>query len=471
MSILRKRSLLAAASVAVVQIVHWLPTASAQDRELGAGGELLEGVAAVVDEGIVLKSELSERIGLVLRTCSKQQAELPPEQRRPLPPVSIIEQQVLDQLIVREIQLQRADRVGITVSDDLLNEALSRVASNLGYTLEELPAVLAAQNVDYTAYREDSRKDLLIEQLEQRDVIARIAITPRELEQCLVDVGRERVRRVRLQHLAYLDQRGGQQRRNKTSRRRAPASTRFTTGSRPAKTSRSSRSPCRHAQTALDGGSLGWRKGSQLPTLFADRRDPHEARRVLGAPPKRAAGFQIVRLNEMRGAERMMVDQLHARHILLRPNEILDEAAVQQKVLGIREQIVGGDDFADGRAKPCRKTRRRPRKAATWAGCRRRHVPEFEEAMATLQLNELSEPVKTRFGWHLVEVLGAAVARHDGRGEARRNARARSARARPRKSASCGCGGSATRRSSTSAAEAAPRASARGRSTARVARP
>ncbi len=156
--------------------------ASAQDRELGAGGELLEGVAAVVDEGVVLKSELTERLELVMQNLQRQQAEAPPEQRRPLPPVSVIEQQVLDQLILREIQLQRADRVGITVSDDLLNEALSRVAQNLGYTLEELPTVLASQNIDYTAYRDDSRRDLLIEQLEQRDVIARIAITPRELE-------------------------------------------------------------------------------------------------------------------------------------------------------------------------------------------------------------------------------------------------------------------------------------------------
>src|SRR5688572_371449 len=184
MSTFYKRSLLAVASVVMV---HWLPVAGAQDRELGAGGELLEGVAAVVDEGIVLKSELSEAIGRVTQNLSNQQAALPPEQRRPLPPVSDIERQVLDQLIVREIQLQRAERVGITVADDLLNEALSRVASNLGYALEELPTVLAAQGVDYTTYREDSRKDLLVEQLEQRDVVARISITPRELEQCLAD--------------------------------------------------------------------------------------------------------------------------------------------------------------------------------------------------------------------------------------------------------------------------------------------
>ena len=123
MSILRHRILLVVAGTAALAI--WLPTgASAQDRELGAGGELLEGVAAVVDEGIVLKSELSERLALVMQTLEKRQAELPPEQRPPLPPMAVIEQQVLDQLILREIQLQRAERVGITVADDMLNEAL-----------------------------------------------------------------------------------------------------------------------------------------------------------------------------------------------------------------------------------------------------------------------------------------------------------------------------------------------------------
>ena len=145
-----------------------------------------------------------------MQTLEKRQAELPPEQRRPLPPMAVIEQQVLDQLILREIQLQRAERVGITVADDMLNEALSRVAQNLGYTLEELPAVLAAQSIDYATYRDDSRRDLLVEQLEQRDVIARIAdhaagarAVPRQ-RRC------DCVRHVRLQHLAHLDRRTGQ---------------------------------------------------------------------------------------------------------------------------------------------------------------------------------------------------------------------------------------------------------------------
>ena len=119
--------------------------ASAQERGLGAGGQMLDGVAAVVNDGVVLKSELGERIELVVANMRKQQDEQPADKRRALPPVAVIEQQVLEQLVLREIQLQRAKRVGINVSDDMLNEALTRVATNLGYTLEELPTVLAAQ--------------------------------------------------------------------------------------------------------------------------------------------------------------------------------------------------------------------------------------------------------------------------------------------------------------------------------------
>ena len=209
MSILRKRSLLAAASVASL-VVHWLPTASAQDRELGAGGELLDGVAAVVEEGVVLKSELAERLELVVKNLREQQAQQPPEQRRPLPPVS--DHRAASPRSAHRARDPAAARRPRRHHRQRRSAERSAVArrSNLGYTLEELPAVLAAENVDYAAYREDSRQDLMIEQLEQRDVIARIAITPRELEQCSASTRTQSASsRVRLQHLAHLDQRAG----------------------------------------------------------------------------------------------------------------------------------------------------------------------------------------------------------------------------------------------------------------------
>jgi peptidyl-prolyl cis-trans isomerase SurA len=422
MSIFRKRNLLAAASVV---LAHWLPAAHAQDRELGAGGELLDGIAAVVDEGIVLKSELDEAFARVVQNLTNQQAQMPPEQRRPLPPVSDIERQVLDQLIVREIQLQRAERVGMTVADDLLNEALTRVASNLGYTLEELPTVLAAQGVDYATYREDSRKDLLVEQLEQRDVVARIAITPRELEQCLVDSDENASAGFdyNISHILVSVPGAATQQDVEAARARIEQiHDRLEAGEDFAQLAVG----LSDAQTALEGGSLGWRKGSQLPTLFADlviRMKPGE----FSEPLQSAGGFQIVRLNDMRGAEAMMIDQLRVRHILLRPNEILDEAAVQQKARGIRAQILGGDDFAT----VAEAVSEDPQSAAEggdlgWLSPGDT-VPEFEEAMAALKINELSEPIKSRFGWHLIEVLERRS--HDTTDEVKRTQCARQIRA------------------------------------------
>jgi peptidyl-prolyl cis-trans isomerase SurA len=423
MNILRNRISLV---VAGVSLAAWLPTgASAQDRELGAGGELLEGVAAVVDEGVVLKTELAERLDLVMKNLQQQQAEQPPEQRRPLPPASAIEQQVLDQLILREIQLQRADRVGITVNDDLLNEALSRVAQGLGYTIEELPAVLAAQNIDYAAYRDDSRRDLIIEQLEQRDVIARIAVTPRELEQCLVTstAAASDAYDYNVSHILIGVPANASQQDIETARTRInELHERLEAGEDFARLAVANS----QAQTALEGGSLGWRKGAQLPTLFADlviRMKPGE----FSAPIQSAGGFQIVRLNDMRGAERTMVDQLHVRHILLRPNEILDDAATQQKIIGIRAQIEGGDDFATvAEAVSVDNASASEGGDLGWVSPGDT-VPEFEQALAELPLNEMSQPIKSRFGWHIVEVLERRS--HDTTDEVKREQCARQVRA------------------------------------------
>jgi peptidyl-prolyl cis-trans isomerase SurA len=399
--------------------------AAAQDRELGAGGLLLEGVAAVVDEGLVLKSEVEDRMALVMQNLQRQLAEAPPEERRQLPPVSVIEQQVLEQLIVREVQLQRANRAGIKVDDDMLNEALSRVAQNLGYTLEELPAVLAAQNIDYTSYREDARRDLLIEQLEGRDVVARIAITPREIDQCLADTDQNATNEFdyNISHILIAIPANASPADVEAARRRIDdIHARLVAGEEFAQLAiRASQ-----AQTALEGGSLGWRKGSQLPTLFADvvvRMQPGE----FSEPLQSSGSFQIVRLNEMRGAERTMVDQLHARHILLRPNEILDDDATKQKMIGVRAQIVGGDDFATVARAVSDDTA-----SATDGGdlgwlSPGDTVPEFEQVMAELPIGELSEPIKSRYGWHLIEILERRS--HDTTDENKRGACVRQIRA------------------------------------------
>lgn len=375
--------------------------AGAQTRELGSSGTMLDGIAAVVDEGVVLKSELEDRLAFVVTALRQQQAQLPAQQRGQLPPLSVLETQVLEQLILEEVQLQRARRLGIQVSDQVLNQALSNVAANLGLTLEQLPAALATEGLDYASYREDRRKDLILDQLEQRDVISRITVSPRELEQCLV-----RLESSQLNELDYhvshilIDIRGSGPEAIAAARAEVDeVYSRLESGEDFAQLA----IEYSDAQTALEGGSLGWRKGSQLPTLFVDtvlRMQPGD----VSDPIQSGSGFHLVRLNESRGTERVMEDQVRARHILLTPNEILDDDAVQQRLLGIRDQILGGDEFGP----IARAVSEDPVSAADggdigWIGPGAL-VPEFEEELAQLEVGELSEPFQSRYGWHLVEV-------------------------------------------------------------------
>ncbi|HSG65378.1 MAG TPA: peptidylprolyl isomerase, partial [Gammaproteobacteria bacterium] len=156
---------------------------------------------------------------------------------------------------------------------------------------------------------------------------------------------------------------------------------------------------------ALEGGSLGWRKGGQLPTLFASAVIAMEPGGI-SAPIQSASGFHIVRLNEIRGAQAVIVDQMQVRHILMKPNEILDEATVQQRLAGIREQVLAGDDFGA----IAQALSEDPASAAEngdlgWVGPGV-FVPEFEQKLQTLEIGKISEPFRTRFGWHIAEVTG-----------------------------------------------------------------
>ena len=390
-------TLLAAAALTLAATTAW-----SQTRELGSTGELIDGIAAVVEDGIVLKSELAARLRIVVENFRLQQEQLAPEQRAQLPPVSVLERQVLDQLVLKEIQLQRAERIGIVVSDDLLNQALGNVATNLGLTLEQLPAALAAENIDYDMYRQDSREDLVLGQLEQRDVLSRIAVTPRELDQCLRRTEADQTNEFDydVSHILIgLPASATQEQIRAAEQRIEEIRTRLDAGEDFAQLALS----FSEAQTALEGGSLGWRKGSELPTLFADvvtQMQPGEH----SEPIQSGSGFHIVRLNDVRGVERVMVDQVHARHILISTNEILDDDATRQKLLGIRDQIVNGDDFAAVAEAVSEDLLSAADGGDLGFVSPDEFVPEFAEMLRTLEVGVLSDVFRSRFGWHLVEV-------------------------------------------------------------------
>ena len=388
-------------SLLVLALAH-SGQALAQNRELGSSGTLIEGIAAIVDEGVVLRSELDMRTELFLDNFRLSQAQLPIEQRSALPSTAVLEEQVLEQLILKEIQLQRAERIGIVIGDDILNDALAQVAQGLGITLEQLPAALAAEGYDYDMYRQDSREDIVISQLEQRDVLARIRITPRELEQCLVRLEQTQSNEFDYHVSLILIAVSGAATRDELEAARTRADgirARIAEGENFAQLAIANSD----GPTALEGGSLGWRKGAQLPTIFADvvpTLDEGEVSDVI----QTGSGFHIVQLNEMRGAERIMVDQVRSRHILIAPNELLDDDATRQKILGIRQQLLEGEDFATMAVANSEDTVSSADGGDLGWTEPDAYVPEFTEMLNSLEIGELSEPFRTRFGWHILEV-------------------------------------------------------------------
>ncbi len=372
--------------------------ASAQTRELATRGELLDRVAAIVNDGVVLNGELEAQVELVSERLRQQKLELPPQ--------NVLRQQVLERLVLQEIQMQRANRAGIKVSDEQVNSALQDVARRNGLTLSQLPDALARQGEDYTGYREDLRKEITLTLLRQRDVLQRISVTPREIDQFLEKQAKTPSERseYNVSHiLVAVAQEASPAQLEQAARRATEVYQRAKAGEDFAKLAVA----YSNSQTALEGGALGWRKGSELPTFLTDvvaRLKPGEVSEPLRTP----TGYHIVRLNEVRGigADKAVEDQVHVRHILMKTNELADDATVRGKLVSLRERILKGEEFA-GLAQTSSED---PGSAADggdlgWAGPGA-FAPEFEQAIAGLKDNEVSEPFHTQYGWHIVQMLG-----------------------------------------------------------------
>jgi peptidyl-prolyl cis-trans isomerase SurA len=383
-------------------------TAGAQTRDLATGGVLLDRVAAVVNEGVVLKSELDEQVTMVTRRLEKQQTQLPP--------ANILRQQILERLVMQEVQLQRAERAGIQVPDELLNDSLKDVAQRNGIPLDELPRALESQGINYAAYRESIRKEMTIQMLRQRDVLARIIVTPREIDQYLVkqeETGENREYDVSHILLSVPEAASPGQLADMEARA-ADIVQRARGGEDFAQLAVS----YSNSQTALEGGKLGWRKSAQMPTILAELVSGMQTGQV-SDPVRTPSGFHIIRLNDQRGAqEQVMINQVHVRHILMRTNELQDDDTVRQKLTKLRERILAGEDFAGLAATTSEDTTSAAEGGDLgWQGPKI-FVPAFERVIDGLEEDEISEPFQTEYGWHIAQLLGRRV--HDNTDEVRR---------------------------------------------------
>lgn len=379
--------------IGLLAAASWLAVFSAGTD----GAELVDRIVAVVDDGVILQSELAEKTAMIKKTLRQNN-------NTQLPPDYVLARQVLERMIVEKLQLQMAERAGIKVDEETLRMAVQQIAQRNNLGVEEFRRSLSAEGIDYGDFLEQIRSEIIISRLRGNQVNAQIKISDREVQNYLDTQGKAGINRdteYLLGHILIATPRAASPAQVQKARDKAD---KLMAEIRKGLDFKQAALGASDDELALKGGDLGWRKRSEIPSLFTEFVDKMKAGDVEG-PIRSSSGFHLIKMLEVRGGAEHMVTKTHVRHILIKTNEVLSDEEARQKLLNLKRRIVDGDDFgALARAHSDDKGSAIKNGDLGWvqAGAL---VAQFEEAMAKLAVNEISEPVQTQFGWHLIQVL------------------------------------------------------------------
>ncbi|HEY2970207.1 MAG TPA: peptidylprolyl isomerase, partial [Casimicrobiaceae bacterium] len=368
------------------------PAASAAPPRVVA----IDRVIAVVNDEAITQYELDDARRIVVQQLKQQNVQQPAS--------DVLDKQVLERLITERALLQHAKDSGIKVDDTQVERAIQRIAEDNKLTLDGLRQALAKDGVPYARYREDVRSEIIVQRLREREIDARITVSDAEVENYLATIKAQSggEAEYRLAHILVVVPEQASAEQIEAKRRRAEEALKNV---RDGADFGQVAAGFSDASDALSGGNLGWRPGGRLPTVFAETVRGMKAGDV--SPVLRsAAGFHIVKLIERRSHnEPAVVDQTHVRHILIRVNEITSEADGKAKIDRLKDRLDGGAKFEDMARLNSEDATAAKGGDLGWLGPGDT-VPAFEEAMSKLTMNQVSGPVRTPFGWHLIEVLG-----------------------------------------------------------------
>jgi peptidyl-prolyl cis-trans isomerase SurA len=364
---------------------------AAQDRPRV---QQLDRIVAIVNNDVITQRELTDRIGVIAVQLKKQGT--------PLPPQEILEKQVLERMIVERAQLQYAQDTGIRVDDAQVDATLQRIAQQNNVDLAGFRQILEKEGINFAKFREELRNEIIIARLREREVDNKITVADSEVDNLLaaraaLSGGEDEynVAHILISVPENASPEQIQERKAKAEAALAELKKGANFGQVAASFS--------DAPDAMDGGQLGWRSPARLPGIFAEtlgRMKAGEVSQVLRSPN----GFHILKLMDLRSKNTpLMVQQTHVRHILIKTNEAVSEADAKRRLTLVRDRLVHGGDFAqlarlyseDGSASRGGDL--------GWVNPGDL-VPEFEQAMNALKPGDISEPVKTPFGWHLIQV-------------------------------------------------------------------
>ena len=364
-------------------------TAQAQVRPL-------DRVVAIVDNDVVMQSQLDARLREVQQTIDKRGGALPPE--------NVLSQQVLERLIIENIQLQIGERSGIRITDEELNQAMSTIAQRNGMSLEQFREALARDGLSYADARDQVRREMIISRVRQRRVAERIQVTDQEVQNFLAsDLGKMQLsEEFRLANILIPVPEGASSSEIQAAERQAQEVYQQLQQGADFAQLAISRSA---SENALEGGEMGWRKAGQLPPPFDNmisQLNPGEVTEPVRTP----GGFIILKLIEKRGGDTQVRDEVHVRHILIKPSEIRSEEETRRLAERLYQRIVDGEDFAE----LAKNFSEDPGSALNGGDLNwidpNALVPEFREVMNNTASGELSKPFKSPYGWHVLQVMG-----------------------------------------------------------------
>ncbi len=378
----------------------------------------MDRIIAIVDQGVITEQELNDRVNTVSSQLEKQGTSLPPKE--------VLEKQILERLIVDSLQLQLASQTGIKVDDTQLDKTIERIASQNKLTVAEFKAALESDGLSLRKFREDIRNEITISRLRERDVDNRLTVSDGEIDNYLTTQANrgDEQDEYEISHiLIRAPEDSSPEDLEKVHVKTENALQELASGKDFTQVSASfSDTP-----NALEGGQLGWKNGAQIPTLFLDAVKGMQVGEI-SKPLRSPNGFHILKLTNRRGgASTLMIEQTHARHILIKLTEVVSEKDGKQKMDTIKERLDNGVKFEDMARQYSEDGSASSGGDLGWVNPGDT-VPAFEKTMNELAINEISAPVRSPFGWHIIQVLERRkqdVSKEAARLKARQEIRAR----------------------------------------------
>ena len=382
-----------AAGVAVLALAI-APHAAAQKPAAGRV-VLLDRIIAVVNDEVITRRDLDDRIKVVLSQLRQQGT--------PLPSPEVLEKQVLERVIYNQVQLQYAKETGLRVEDSILEKAVNRIAEDNKISVAAMRQALEKDGVNFNKFREELRDEIIMVRLREREVDNKIQIADSEIDNFISTLQAHdgKVEEFNLSHILVRVPEQASPEQLQERRARAEQALAQIKGGADFRQVAASFSD---ASDAVQGGAMGWRELVQLPTIFAEAVKELKSGEV-GGVLRSPNGFHIVRVNERRGQNApMIVSQTHARHILIKTTELVSENDAKDRLVKLKERLDNNADFAELARLQSEDGSASRGGDLGWLSPGDT-VPEFEKAMDALKPGQISEPTRSPFGWHLIQVL------------------------------------------------------------------